>query len=98
MSRARLTNRLVASLRPDPGGGTGEVQDDVLPGFMVRIFRSNRKGFDLYYRNADGQRRRPALDTHHDCTFTVEMAMKKAEATLANRRECRLGLIGRIRC
>ena len=62
----------------EPGGEVYDVNDTELRGFMLRVFPSGRKAFYLYYRNAQGIRRRPRLGDYHPETFSAERARTKA--------------------
>lgn len=76
---AKITKRLVDSLKPDPAKDYWEWDSD-LPGFGIRVWPSGRKVYVAQYR-AGGRTRRVGLGTHG--AVTPDQARREAMKALA---------------
>lgn len=76
----KITKRFVDSIRPDPERESIHWDDDV-KGFGLKVSKSGRKVFLLFYRTRDGRQRKPTIGTHG--AVTADEARKVARSWLA---------------
>lgn len=74
-----LTKRLVDAATPR--ASEYEVHDGEIPGLALRVYPNQRKVYTLYYRNAEGRKRRLTLGTHG--AITPQQARRLAKDRLA---------------
>lgn len=72
--RKKITARLIDSI--EPTGKAQVIHDTEIPGLQCRVSPKGKKVFYLYYRNADGQERRPSLGQFG--LINIDDARKKA--------------------
>jgi len=78
MPTVKLTKRTVEA--QSPGQKDTILWDTDLKGFGCKVTPSGRRSYFLYYRNASGSQRRPAIGTHGE--ITAEQARKIAQEWL----------------